>query len=161
LKKGGANHLDKAWAEQNLSRFDDFHSFVTQWVNRKNVSTWKHFVPQYKFVCEPGNLTPKVEFIGYFERLEDDFAYIKNRLGSSSSLQHLNKTGGFKRDFKEYYTQETRDLVAEVYREDIRLFGYDFENAFLEDRTKSRDLEPQEINREMGYSQAVGEKSLR
>lgn len=43
LKKGGAHKGDKAWAEKNLSRFPDFHSFVRGWVDRKGVNTWKHF----------------------------------------------------------------------------------------------------------------------
>jgi hypothetical protein len=132
LKKGGANKLDKTWADDNLSRFEDFHTFVTEWVNRKNVNSWKHFVPQYKFVCEPGTQTPKVNFIGYFEHIGDDFTYIQKKLGSNSNLQHLNKTGAGKRDYKEYYTQATREIVADVYEEDIRMFRYDFENASLE-----------------------------
>jgi hypothetical protein len=134
LKKGGANKVDKAWTEENLSRFEDFNTFVTVWVNRKNVNTWKHFVPQYKFVCEPGDQTPKVDFTGYFERLEDDFKYIQKRLGDNSSLQHLNRTQGERKDYKEYYTQTTKEIVADVYEEDIRIFGYDFENGFLERR---------------------------
>jgi hypothetical protein len=129
LIKGGANKVDRQWADGNLSRFDDFHSFVTQWVNRKSINTWKHFVPQYKFVCEPGRHTPRVDFIGYFEHLEDDFAYIRNRLGHTSDLQHLNKTGGERKGYQEYYTQATRDLVADVYREDIEIFGYEFEQS--------------------------------
>lgn len=132
LKKGGANKQDRAWAEENLSGFEDFEAFVTKWVNRKNVNTWKHFVPQYKFVCEPGGQTPKVDFVGYFERLDDDFAYVRQRLGLHSSLQHLNKTSGSKKDFREFYSEATREIVADVYREDIRLFGYNFENHFLE-----------------------------
>jgi hypothetical protein len=136
LKKGGVNKVDKVWAAENLSHFEDFHTFVTEWVNRKNVNTWKHFVPQYKFVCEPGDLTPKVDFIGHFERLGNDFTYIQKRLGINTALQHLNKTAGSKRDYKEYYTQATKEIVAHVYEEDIRIFGYDFENAFFEKRDK-------------------------
>lgn len=132
LKKGGINKVDRVWSEQNLSHYNDFHTFVTEWVNRKNINTWKHFVPQYKFVCEPGDQTPKVDFIGHFERLENDFNYIQNKLGKTSNLQHLNKTGGTKRDYKEYYTEDTKKLVADVYKEDIRIFGYDFDNTSFE-----------------------------
>lgn len=134
LKKGGANKVDRTWAAANLTQYDDFHSFATGWVNRKNIHNWKHFVPQYKFVCEPGSHTPAVDFIGHFENLEADYAYINNKLGNRSSLQHLNKTGGERKDYKEYYTPATRDQVAEVYREDIRIFGYDFENTRVSQR---------------------------
>lgn len=129
LKKGGANQQDKAWANENLVEFEDFHSFVTKWVNRRNINSWKHFVPQYKFLCEPRSHTPQVDFIGYFERIEEDFSYLKGKVGGKSDLQHLNKTGGRKRDYQEYYTQAAIQIVADVYEEDIRLFGYDFENS--------------------------------
>lgn len=131
LKKGGTNKVDRQWSAQNLSRFPDFHSFVTNWVNRKNVNSWKHFVPQYKFVCEPGSQIPKVDFVGYFECLHEDFAEIQRRLKDRSNLQHLNKTEGAKKDYRDYYTEATRKIVEDVYQEDIRIFGYDFDNAFL------------------------------
>lgn len=134
LRKGGTNKADRQWSQDNLSRYEDFHTFVTNWVNRKSVNQWKHFVPQYKFLCEPGSRTPRVDFIGYFENLGDDFTYVQNKLNRHTGLQHLNKTDGMKRDYREYYTEATRKLAAEVYWEDIQLFGYDFDNAQL--RTK-------------------------
>lgn len=131
LKKGGTNKADRQWAQANLSQFEDFDSFVTGWVNRRNINRWKHFVPQYKFVCQPGSQTPNVDFIGYFEYLHEDFAQIQRKLDRHTSLEHLNKTEGANRDYRDYYTEATRKLVAEVYREDVNLFGYDFENASL------------------------------
>lgn len=131
LKKGGANKADRQWAHENLSRFADFNGFVTGWVGRKNVNKWKHFVPQYKFLCQPGSRTPSVDFIGYFEHLSEDFAYVQKRLGCHSSLQHLNKTEGGKKDYREYYTEAARKIVADVYQEDIHMFGYNFDNTLL------------------------------
>lgn len=131
LKKGGTNKVDRAWSQANLTSFPDFHSFVTNWVNRKNVNSWKHFVPQYKFVCDPGSQTPKVDFVGRFECLHEDFAHVQKELGIHTSLQHLNQTEGSKKDYREYYTDKTRNIVADVYQEDVRIFGYDFDNSFL------------------------------
>jgi hypothetical protein len=131
LKKGGANKIDRQWAEENLSQYTDFHTFVTNWVNRKNVNTWKHFVPQYKFLCQPGKQVPVVDFIGHFECINEDFATIQKRLGCSTSLKHLNKTEGVKKEYREYYTEATKQIVADVYKEDIDIFGYDFDNAHL------------------------------
>jgi len=48
----------------------------------------------------------------------------------------LNKTGERKRDYREYYTKSTIEIVADVYQEDIRLFGYDFEDAYQEEQAK-------------------------
>jgi hypothetical protein len=54
--------------------------------------------------------------------------YVQNRLQNSSNLQHLNKTEGARKKYTEYYTEATKQIVADVYREDIHLFGYDFDN---------------------------------
>ena len=129
LKKGGANKIDKQWAKENLSQYTDFNTFVTRWVNRKNVNKWKHFVPQYKFLCQPGSQTPVVDFIGHFECINEDFTNVQNRLNSHSNLQNLNKTEGIKKDYREYYTEAAKKIVADVYLEDIWILGYDFDNA--------------------------------
>lgn len=131
LKKGGINDRDRIWAEQNLSSYVDFDSFVKDWVNRINIETHIHFIPQFRFVCEPGSDIPKVDFIGYFENLEEDFCYVQKKLGLTSSLMHFNKTIDKKKDYREYYTEATREIVANVYRKDIQIFGYDFDNTSL------------------------------
>ncbi|RJR39511.1 MAG: hypothetical protein C4576_21430 [Desulfobacteraceae bacterium] len=127
LKNGGANKADREWAQNNLSRFEDFDTFVVKWVNSKSVHTWKHFVPQYKFLCAPGSRSPCVDFIGRFENLNGDFDHVGKKLGCHSTLRHLNRSGGEKRDFRDYYTDETMEIVADVYHEDICMFGYGFE----------------------------------
>ena len=94
-------------------------------------------MPQYKFLCDPGSQTPKVDFIGRFECLNEDFAYVQKKLESQASLQLLNKTDGSKKDYREFYTDATRKIVADVYREDIRIFGYDFDNTSLKKLDKT------------------------
>ena len=77
---------------------------------------------QYKLLCEPRRQTPTVDFVGRFECLHEDFAHVQQRLGNHhSGLQHLNKTGAAKKDYREHYTQAARKLLADVYEEDIRL----------------------------------------
>lgn len=127
LKNGGMDNRDRIWAERNLLSFVDFDSFVNEWVNRRNIETYKHFIPQFKYFCEPGNDTPQVDYIGYFENLEVDFNTVKMKLGLDSGLMHLNKTINKNIDYRNYYTDTTKDIVADVYQKDIRLLGYDFD----------------------------------
>lgn len=79
---------------------------------------------QKNFICsETGE--PLVDYVGRFERLEEDFATICNRIGIKTSLPKLNVSN--KKPFQEFYTEETRELVRRTFEPDIRLFHYDFE----------------------------------
>ncbi len=128
LRRGGFNESDRKWAREKLDQFQDFGSFVRKWVNRDNVSSWRHFVPQHKYVCSTdGKLL--VNFVGRFENLEEDFSYVSRRINAESALRVANRTASRKASYAEYYSDETRRIVADVYREDIDLFGYRFDNS--------------------------------
>jgi hypothetical protein len=134
LKNGGFDDQDKLWAKNNLADFDDFDSFVKNWVSEKNIETWMHFIPQYRYVCTPGTLFVDINFVGYYENLENDFDYVTSKLGiNNTRLQHLNLTSAKAHDYREYYTEETMRKVADVYWQDIKLFGYDFDNLRVKD----------------------------
>jgi len=130
LAQGGMNRSDRAWAEENLTRYGDFEEFVSRWVSRDTVETSLHFLPQHRFLCLPFSRTVAVNFVGSYENLDRDFAYVRERLGLSSGvgLPHHNKTPApaARSDYRDHYTAATRRIVEDVYREDIELFGYSF-----------------------------------
>ena len=66
-----------------------------------------------------------VDFVGRFERLEEDFAYICSRIGIDARLSHENRSERAA-SYREYYTEETRDIVARHFARDIERFGYRF-----------------------------------
>jgi hypothetical protein len=142
LKGGGMNDTDKNWAILNLSEYNNFDDFVRRWVNSSNIHKYTHFLPQYRFICLPGSDNLQVDFLGYYENIEDDFVYIRNKLASDNevTLKYENRTESNekKRDYREYYTDETRNIVYEVYKKDIDLLGYDFDNASLKTQLKKR-----------------------
>jgi len=78
---------------------------------------------QHPYVCD-GNGRLIVDFIGYFERLEEDFKKVCDRLQLAASLPKANTSRHD--DYQSYYTPATRQLVADHCRRDIELFGYDF-----------------------------------
>ena len=108
-----------------------------------------HWQPQYLFLGDT-----KFDFIGRFETLEKDFAYLQERLGLSSSLPWSNKSqinddkleannSDLKRhfcdyypkelsqlshapDYKEFYTPDLIERVKKRYAKDIELFEYEF-----------------------------------
>ena len=124
LRKGGMNEPDRRWSVEHLTEFPDFDSFVRGWVEEGNVWSWVHFRPQHYFICDE-RLELKMDFVGRMENMEVDYAYVATRLGCKRTLQVVNK--GAHRDYREYYSPETREIVGHVYAVDIRLFDYRFE----------------------------------
>lgn len=77
---------------------------------------------QCKYVTdESGRMA--VDFCCRFERLGEDFAQVCEKLGLTDvALPHLNKYRT--RQYSDYYTPATRDLVHEYCREDVERFGF-------------------------------------
>ena len=146
LKKGGVNEIDRRWAEANLTSYRNFDDFIKRWLNKSRIEQYVHFIPQYEFLCIPYNHELSVDFVGFFENIQDDFEYIKNKLSvdANLTLSHENKTApdGKQLDYRDYYTNETRDIVAEVYKRDIELLGYNFDNSSLMTQLTNRSTLP-------------------
>ncbi len=71
-----------------------------------------------------------VDFVGRYERLEEDFAEACRRIGiAPPALPHRRRATDRGRDYRSYYTDETRALVAEHFRADVEMFGYRFEEG--------------------------------
>lgn len=66
-----------------------------------------------------------VDFIGRYETLSADYARVCEKVGVDAPLPHLNKSAH--QDYRSYYNDRTRDLVAENFKNDIELFGYSFD----------------------------------
>jgi len=139
LKQGGFNEYDRTWFEEELSVFSDFNEFVKKWVNKSNIWKWHHFRPQYHYIIDKSGKI-ELDFIGFLENIDEDFAYITNHMGISCRLPELNRS---EHDtYMRYYSNETRDIVAEVYAEDIKLLGYNFDNSNLPRQLTNRLLGP-------------------
>lgn len=78
----------------------------------------KHFQCQSWYVDEI-----EFNFIGRFERLENDFNRVKELTGLSGSLVKTNTTNH--KHYSEYYNEESTDNVAKFYEKDFKRFGYD------------------------------------
>jgi hypothetical protein len=66
------------------------------------------------------------DFIGRFERLDQDWAVVADKLGiTDKTLPHARENPRA-RHYTEYYNARTRDLIAQKFRVDIEHFGYEF-----------------------------------
>ena len=124
LKGGGVNEMDRRFASEHLAAYDNFAAFVEGWLTRENIWSYVHFKPQYYFICDP-RLRLRVNFVGRTETIAEDFRYVCQRLAIEAELGWANRSGH--RRYREYYNDELRKRVAEVYAEDIALFDYEFD----------------------------------
>lgn len=82
------------------------------------------FTPQWRFICDDrGEVI--VDHVGKVENLMADLAVVEKRLGTDIRLADLNRTSR-KGDYRSYYDDESREIVSQVYRRDIEMFGYRF-----------------------------------
>ena len=128
LKKGGTTPYHSKWKDQVLNSYPDFNSFVKGWVNKKNIYSFSHFLPQFWFLTFY-DFNLQVDFIGKFENLNEDFLKITNKLNINSDLLHLNKSDNIRKMYFDYYNQESIDIIADLYKEDIDLFKYDYKRT--------------------------------
>ena len=126
LKKGGLNEMDRAWADENLGRFETFEQFVLEWVTEENIWSWVHFKPQHHFICDKQGRC-MMDFVGRMETLAADFGVVRAKLGIEAQLSVLNRTRN--EGYASHYTPQTREIVAQVYKKDIEMFNYSFTNS--------------------------------
>lgn len=108
-------HFRHKFIKNNFSSFNEF----VQWECLKNANK----KCQAEFVFDTaGNKI--VNFIGRFENLEDDFRKICKEIEVNEKIPHFNKS--MERNYREHYSEKSRNLVREHYASDIDLFDYEF-----------------------------------
>jgi hypothetical protein len=107
---------------KNQMSFDEF----VDWIQYSS-STCVHSSPhryQLDWFVDP-NGKVLADFIGRFEKLETDWAFIAKKLGVTATLPH-SRPNLRTRHYTEYYTTRTREVIANKFKVDIEYFGYEF-----------------------------------
>ena len=83
-----------------------------------------HLLTQAEWLSDKeGNLL--IDFVGKFENLQEDFIKVCDKLNVPvGTLPHKNGTKHNK--YVDYYDEETKELVAESFKKDIKIFDYNF-----------------------------------
>ncbi|NEQ54683.1 MAG: sulfotransferase family protein, partial [Leptolyngbya sp. SIO3F4] len=71
-----------------------------------------------------GNIS--FDFIGRFENLIEDFAKVCDDLGIKDKSLPKLLTNGKRTHYPDSYDDEMKDFVARLYKDEIKLFGFEF-----------------------------------
>lgn len=83
----------------------------------------KMFMPQLDWITDhKGKIL--VDFICRFENLDDDFSFVCEKLGKNVALPHINSSKHG--NYREYYDDDTIEIIAKSFSRDIEKFGYKF-----------------------------------
>jgi hypothetical protein len=107
------------WFHDDVKSMDGFEEYI-EWRVREGRVLQSSF-----FYDEDGEAI--VDYIGRLENIRDDFQQICERVGVDATLPHKNKSSHA--DYREYYSDYTRNLIADHFAEDIDRFGYSFHGS--------------------------------
>ena len=107
---------------RNEMTFEQFVDWI-QYSSATCVHSSPHRYQLDWFVDSNGNVL--ADFIGKFERLDEDWASVALKLGVNEKLPH-RRANPRARHYTEYYNPRTRDVIANKFRVDIERFGYEF-----------------------------------
>ena len=117
---------------------DKYQNWKVEWprMPEKNFRSWllnpkimqgtDKVTDQCMYICDPeGNL--KVDFVGRFERLEQDWKFVCSKIGKDLTLPWV-KTSSHQPNrvsWKEYYDQEMKTVARALFKRDFDKFGYE------------------------------------
>lgn len=104
-----------------MRKNDEFKTYLSLIKKTRHVQ----WMPQHFFVMsDEGEVL--VDFIGRFERFEDDIHAILKKLhiDSVENIPHRKKS--LRSHYRDYYDSESQEMVREMYKLDVLAFDYDF-----------------------------------
>lgn len=106
----------------------DFETFISRLHELADVKDWPFsfspLAPQaywLEYTDDSGN-KHGVDYIFHAEDLDEEFKVIQDYFGSNHPLVWTDHIP----EYKEHYTELTKNIVAELFKEDIEKFGYKF-----------------------------------
>lgn len=106
-----------------LSEYRDFEHFCHEFPQSEWVDDI-FFKPQVELVTlQNGDL---IDYVGRFENLPGDFYKICPQINIRGALLKDKFNAGVgDANYEMWYTPETRDIIANFYKEDMKVFGYE------------------------------------
>lgn len=109
------------WGKTKGIYSSDFRKFLD---DKRDSFGFIRFIPMVNWLRnEQGDMT--VDYIGRFENLSQSVSEICEKIGVPTiQLEKFNVAVG-RKHYTEYYDQETKEIVNNLYSQDFSTFGYD------------------------------------
>lgn len=138
--KSGKPRYKVAFQSTCHDKFKTFETFVRHFKRDCPNSIWEHVVPdlvpeqvhgmtQYEFLMQRVGDIDNINYIIRYESIHQQIQELSKKLNHRLiKLPNQNGTKRFKQhsDYRNYYTPETREIVAKYYEQDIETFKYSF-----------------------------------
>ena len=116
---------------KNLNNFKEFVFEIKDKFNdilkekEKNHLYVSHYLPQYIFTHNYRKLQI-VDKVYKLENLKNDWIEICKKLNIEKELIKIEKNStDFSYNYEDYYTEELKEIVYELYKDDFEIFSYD------------------------------------
>ncbi len=124
LLSGGMHAEDSRLGERIRRETAGFEDFVLDWLTLERVRRLTHFRRQTWFL-ESMDGSVRMDFVGRFERLEEDYERLRKRLGFGGELERRNVTPMAGEDLADVYSERAARRIGRLYRRDIEELGYE------------------------------------
>lgn len=119
---------DRRFARDVLALHPGFEAFVLALERpgfRRRVMAYDHFRTQSYWLCMPRARDHAMDFLGRFERFEEDMEALRHRLGHASrpAVRTLSSDHP---PYRDAYSTRMRGIAGDIYARDAALFGYAF-----------------------------------
>ncbi len=127
LKTGTVWPMQQKWADENMGDmdFDQFTRKLRQPLFRAKVKAERFFWPQSFWFKHTEHLRD-FDRIYRFERLDEAFADLSKRFGGPNGTQIPHERKVERAPYTAIYTDQTREIVSNLYADDIDRFVYAF-----------------------------------
>jgi len=115
-------YLSQEHPELLPREYFSFKEFIKTDFKKRGTMINDHFQHQYQKTYNDGHQI--VDFIGRFENVEEDWKYVASKIDAESVLPHIGASAHD--DYRIYYDDESIEIVRNIYKKDIDLFGYEF-----------------------------------
>ena len=126
--KAGGDGINDGVGQDWVQRYPDINTFVQQALTPEYIYRGPviHFRPQYLFVCDDRCGAPRVDFIGRFEQLLEDYAEVQARLEDPTPLVHTNATPskGLSKTTSTELSEASKNHLVQIYATDFEWFDY-------------------------------------